>query len=78
MLRGFFVFPILYVRKHVFIVPNLNRHESEHVPGAGDRQGSLAAAVHGVTKSQTQMRNGATANIPHSMLGTGFPGGSAG
>ena len=78
MLWGFFVFPLLYVRKHVFIVPKLNRHEFEHVPGASDRQGRLAAAVHGVAKSQTQMSNRTTANIPHSMLSTGFPGVSAG
>ena len=33
----------------------LNGHEFEQVPGDGDGQGSLAAAVHGVTKSQTQL-----------------------
>ena len=31
----------------------LNGHEFEQAPGVGDRQGSLGAAVHGVTKSQT-------------------------
>ena len=33
----------------------LNGHEFEQAPGAGDGQGSLACAVHGVTKSQTQL-----------------------
>ena len=31
----------------------LNGHESEQVPGVGDGQGSLRAAVHGVAKSWT-------------------------
>ena len=31
--------------------------ESEQAPGVGDGQGSLAAAVHGVTKSWTRMSN---------------------
>ena len=31
----------------------LNRHESEQAPGVGDGQGSLCAAIHGVTKSRT-------------------------
>ena len=30
--------------------------ESEQAPGVGDGQGSLACAVHGVTKSQTWLR----------------------
>ena len=30
-------------------------HEFEQAPGDGEGQGSLGAAVHGVTKSQTQM-----------------------
>ena len=34
----------------------LDGHEFEQAPGAGDGQGSLAClAVHGVTKSQTQL-----------------------
>ena len=35
----------------------LNRHEFELALGVGDGQGSLAAAVHGVTKSWTQLSN---------------------
>ena len=31
----------------------LNRHEFEQAPGVGDGQGSLCAAIHGVTKSRT-------------------------
>ena len=31
----------------------LNGHEFEQAPGDGEGQGSLDAAVHGVTKSQT-------------------------
>ena len=31
----------------------LDGHEFEQAPGVGDGQGSLGAAVHGVTKSQT-------------------------
>ena len=31
----------------------LNGHEFEQALGVGDRQGSLAAAIHGVAKSQT-------------------------
>ena len=31
----------------------LDGHEFEQAPGVGDGQGSLADAVHGVTKSQT-------------------------
>ena len=31
----------------------LNGHEFEQVPGVGDGEGSLAAVVHGVTKSWT-------------------------
>ena len=33
----------------------LNDHEFEQALGDGEGQGSLAAAVHGVTKSQTQL-----------------------
>ena len=33
----------------------LNGHEFEQAPGAGDGQGGLCAAVHGVTKSQTRL-----------------------
>ena len=73
-----FVFPFLYVRKHVFIVPKLNRHEFEQAAGVGDGQGRLAAAVLGVAKSRPQLSNWTTANIPHSMLNMGFPGGSGG
>ena len=40
----------------------LNGHESEQTPGAGDGQG-LCAAVHGVTKSQTQLSD--WAEHPH-------------
>ena len=73
------VFPFLYVRKHVFIFPKLNGHEFEQAPGVGDGQGRLAAAVHGVAKSQPQLSSWTTAaNIPHSMLNMGFPGGSGG
>ena len=35
----------------------LNGHESEQALGVGDIQGSLAAAVHGVAKSQTRLSN---------------------
>ena len=31
----------------------LNGHEFEQAPGAGDGQGSLHVAVHGVAESQT-------------------------
>ena len=31
----------------------LNAHEFEQAHGVGDRQGSLGAAVHGITKSWT-------------------------
>ena len=34
----------------------LNGHEFEKTPGVGDGQGSLYAAVHGVSKSRTQLR----------------------
>ena len=30
-------------------------HEFEQAPGNGDGQGSLDAAVHGITKSRTQL-----------------------
>ena len=33
----------------------LNGHESEQTPRAGEGQGSLAAAVHGVAKSLSQL-----------------------
>ena len=33
----------------------LNGHESEQAPGDGDGQGSLCAAVHGVTESWTRL-----------------------
>ena len=33
----------------------LNEYEFEQAPGVGDGQGSLACAVHGVTKSRTQL-----------------------
>ena len=32
-------------------------HEFEQAPGVGDGQGSLAATVHGVAKSQTRLSN---------------------
>ena len=32
-----------------------NGHESEQTPGNKEEQGSLHAAVHGVTNSQTQL-----------------------
>ena len=35
----------------------LHGHEFEQAPGVGDGQGSLGAAVHGVAKSQTQLRD---------------------
>ena len=35
----------------------LNGHEFEQAPGVGDGQGSQGAAVHGVTKSWTQLRD---------------------
>ena len=35
----------------------LDGHEFEHALGAADGQGTWPAAVHGVTKSQTQLRN---------------------
>ena len=35
----------------------LDGHEFEQAPGVGDGQGSLAAAVHGVAKSQTRLSN---------------------
>ena len=34
----------------------LDGHEFEQALGVGDGQGSLAAAVHGITKSQTQLK----------------------
>ena len=33
----------------------LNAHKSEQTPGDRERKGSLAAAVHGVAKSYTQI-----------------------
>ena len=33
----------------------LDGHEFEKAPGVGDGQGSLACAVHGVTKSWTRL-----------------------
>ena len=33
----------------------LDGHEFEQAPGVGDGQGSLVCAVHGITKSQTQL-----------------------
>ena len=36
----------------------LNGQEFGQALGVGDGQGSLRAAVHGVTKSQTQLSNG--------------------
>ena len=35
----------------------LDGHEQEQAPVVGDGQGSLAAAVHGVAKSQTRLSN---------------------
>ena len=35
----------------------LNEHEFEQTPGAGEGQGSLVLAVHGVAKSQTRLSN---------------------
>ena len=37
------------------ITNSINGHEFEQAPGDGEGQGSLGAAVHGVTKSQTQL-----------------------
>ena len=33
----------------------LNGHEFEQAPGGSEQQGSLIAAVHGVSKSRTQL-----------------------
>ena len=38
----------------------LNGHEFEQTLGCGEGQGSLACAVHGVTKSQTQLSDRTT------------------
>ena len=35
----------------------LGGHEIEQAPGVSDGQGSLAAAIHGVVKSQTRLSN---------------------
>jgi len=35
----------------------LNGHEFQQIPGDNEEQGSLAAAVLGVAKSQTRLRN---------------------
>ena len=35
----------------------LDGHEFEQAPGDGEGQGSLCAAVHGVAKSQTRLRD---------------------
>jgi len=35
----------------------LDGHESEWTPGVGDRQGGLAAVIHGVAKSQKRLSN---------------------
>ena len=35
----------------------LDEHEFEQAPGDGEGQGSLAATVHGVAKSQTRLSN---------------------
>ena len=35
----------------------LDGHKSEQAPGVGDRQGSLASSVHGVTKSWTGLND---------------------
>ena len=35
----------------------LDGHESEQAPGVGDGQGSLGAAVHGVARSWTLLRD---------------------
>ena len=35
----------------------LDEHEFEQTPGDGERQGSLAATVHGVAKSRTRLSN---------------------
>ena len=35
----------------------LDGHEFEQALGVGDGQGSLRAAVHGVTKSETRLTN---------------------
>ena len=37
--------------------PQCNGHEFEQAPGAGDGQGAWHGAVHGVTKSRTQLRD---------------------
>ena len=34
----------------------LNRHEFEQIVGDSEGQGSLASAVHGITKSQTRQQ----------------------
>ena len=34
-----------------------NVHDFEQVPGVGDEQGPCCAAVHGVAKSQTRLRD---------------------
>ena len=38
----------------------LNGHEFEETPGDGEGQGSLCAAVHGITKSRTRLSNWTT------------------
>ena len=35
----------------------LNGHEFGKTPGVGDGQGGLVAAIHGVVKSRTQLRD---------------------
>ena len=46
----------------------LNGHEFEQTPGDSEGQGSLAATVHGVTKSQTQLRDWTTTTSPQFVL----------
>ena len=42
----------------------LDEHEFEQAPGDGEGQGSLAATVHGVAKSQTRLSNSTELRLP--------------
>ena len=46
----------------------LNGHEFEQTPGDGEGQGTLGAAAHGVTKSQTQLSDWLTTHASKAML----------
>ena len=46
----------------------LDGHEFEQAPGVGDGQGSLVCAVHGITKSQTQLSDWTELNIKQDIL----------